>query len=525
MAISFKFNVSITSFAFVILLTYASAFSQTKDHPLKGSITFGSPERPIKEVSAELTAFRNIFIQVAKKVTPSVVAVLPTKIDTVLFYRNPFYRFFDGDDSGDSKSPLDEFFGSKKGDGPPVEKRTRKVQALGSGVIVASQGYILTNYHVINGATEIEVRLSDNRSFKAKIVGSDSLSDVAVIKMTGNIPKDLPVSYLGNSDSLQAGEWVTAVGNPFNLLSTVTAGIISALNRQVAPDISLYQSFIQTDAAINPGNSGGALVNVLGELIGINTLIYSETGGFMGIGFAIPINMAKQVMEDIIYEGKVIRGWIGVNVQDISPSTREAEGLKGTGGVLVSDVFKNQPADKAGIKRGDIILTINNSPIEDPNALRNVVASMRPGVEVPIVIFRDKNKITLKIKITERTAETLDKTTPQNKLKEPSEKSSSSIKFGISVTELTSEFRSQLNIPAQEKGVVITGIDTSLTDARQSLQPGDLIVEAKVNSNSLKKITSVEDYLQFANLVKKGQIVSLVILKENSTFTIPFKNE
>lgn len=523
MANHIKLNVNVMFLLPIILLLQTIAFCQTKDHPSSGSITFGSSERPIKDVSAELAAFRSIFIQTAKKVTPCVVAVLPTKIDTVLFYRNPFYRFFDGD-SGESKSPFDNFSDQKKGDDPAVEKRTRKVQALGSGVIVASQGYILTNYHVINGATEIEVRLSDNRSFKAQIIGSDSLSDVAIIKMIGDIPKDLPVAYLGNSDSVQAGEWVTAVGNPFNLLSTVTAGIVSALNRQVAPDISLYQSFIQTDAAINPGNSGGALVNVLGELIGINTLIYSETGGFMGIGFAIPINMAKQVMEDIIYEGKVIRGWIGVNVLDISASTREAEGLKGTGGILVSDVFKDQPADKAGIKRGDIILTINNSPVQDPNDLRNIVASMRPGTEVPIVVFRNKNKVTLKIKITERTPETLDKTTPQNKLKQQSQKNSTKSKFGISVTDLTPELRTELGIPAEEKGVVITGIDTSITDARMSLQPGDLISEAKANSNT-KKITSVNDFNQFANSTKKGQFVSLQIFKEKSTFIIPFKYE
>lgn len=529
MTIRFKINLSAAFSVPIILLTFSIAFCQTKDHPDKGSITFGSSERPIKDVSAELSAFRNIFIQTAKKVTPCVVAVLPTKIDTVLFYRNPFYRFFDGD-SNESKSPPDDFFDQKKDGNPPdgdpsVEKRTRKVQALGSGVIVASQGYVLTNYHVISGATEIEVRLSDNRAFKAKIIGSDSLSDVAVIKMTGDIPKNLPVAYLGNSDSLQAGEWVTAIGNPFNLLSTVTAGIISALNRQVAPDISLYQSFIQTDAAINPGNSGGALVNVLGELIGINTLIYSETGGFMGIGFAIPINMAKQTMEDLIYEGKVIRGWIGVNVLDISASTREAEGLKGTGGVLVSDVFKDQPADIAGIKRGDIILTINNSPVEDPNDLRNIVASMRPGTQVPIVVFRNKTKITLKIKITERTPETLDKTTPKNNFKQQSQKSSTNSKFGISVTDLTPQLYSELSIAAENKGVIVTGIDTSITDARLSLQPGDLISEARINSSNSKKITSVKDFIQFANSAKKGQIISLQIQKNKSIFNIPFKYE
>lgn len=510
-------------FPYLILLFLTIAVCQDNSHPQRGSIKFGSSERPIKESTPEISAFRNIFIQTAKKVTPCVVAVLPTKIDTVLFYRNPFYRFFDGDSSNQS-SPYENYFGQSGNDDSQVEKRTRKVQALGSGVIVASEGYILTNYHVITGAAEIEIRLSDSRSFKAKIIGSDSLSDVAVIKIIGDIPKDLPVAYLGNSDSLQAGEWVAAIGNPFNLLSTITAGIISALNRQIAPDISLYQQFIQTDAAINPGNSGGALVNVLGELIGINTLIYSETGGFMGIGFAIPINMAKQVMEDLIYEGKVIRGWIGVNVQEISPSSREAYGIKEGGGVLVSEVYKDQPADKAGVKRGDIITSINNSSVEDPNDLRNIVASFRPGTEVPITVIRNKNKVKLKIKITERTPETLKKTSEEDSKQPPIENSSSS-KLGISVTDLTPDIRKQMNIPDNLKGAVITSIDTSLTDARQSLMPGDLITEAKVNSKKTRKISSASDFLSFADSVKKGQTVQLTILKENSKFTLPFKFE
>lgn len=508
----------------ILFLTFTIAYGQKNERPAKGSVTFGSNKRPIKDISQEILSFQKIFIETAKKVTPCVVAVLPTKIDTVLFYRNPFYRFFDGD-SGKEKSPFDFFFGPNSNNDPQVEKRTRRVQALGSGVIVASDGYILTNYHVINGAQEIEVHLSDNRSFNAMIIGSDSLSDVAVIKITGNIPKDLPVAFLGNSDSIQPGEWVTAIGNPFNLLSTVTAGIVSALNRQIAPDLSLYQSYIQTDAAINPGNSGGALVNLFGELIGINTLIYSETGGFMGIGFAIPINMAKQAMEDLIYEGKVIRGWIGVNIQEVSPSTREALGLKGTYGVLVSDVYKNQPADKAGIKRGDIILSINNIAVGDPNDLRNIVASFRPGAEVPITVYRNKSKVNLKIIISERTPETLKKTSDNSSFKQLPEKNAYNSKFGISVIDLTQDIRLLLNISPGEKGAVITGIDTSLTDARQSLQSGDLIIEAKVNSDAPKKISSVKDFVQFSNNAKKGQTILLLISKEKNTFYIPFKYE
>jgi serine protease Do len=271
-------------------------------------------------------SFRNVFADVAATMTPTVVSVILTKIDTVSFYRNPFYRFFGGDSS--SGNPFDFFFGPPQNQNPrrkqrpDVEKRTFRQQAQGSGVIVSSDGYILTNYHVISGANEIQVKLADERSFDARIVGSDSLSDVAVIKLKSP-PANLPVAALGNDENLRPGDWALAIGNPFSLSSTVTLGIISAKGRRVGnPD--LYQNFLQTDAAINPGNSGGALVDIDGKVIGINTMIYTETGGFMGIGFAIPITMAKHAMDDLIKSGRVIRGWIGIAIQDIDQQMRQA---------------------------------------------------------------------------------------------------------------------------------------------------------------------------------------------------------
>jgi serine protease Do len=269
-------------------------------------------------------------------------------------------------------------------------------------VIVSKDGYILTNYHVVAGADEIEVKTSDNRSFQAEIVGTDSLSDVAVIKIKEKA-KNLPVAYLGDSDKLRPGDWAIAIGNPFSLASSVTMGIISALGRTTGGNANSYQNFIQTDAAINPGNSGGALVNIHGELIGINTMIYTQSGGYMGIGFAIPINMARRIMEDLIYEGKVSRGWLGVMIQDLDATTRDALKISPeTKGVLIGDVFKDQPADKAGFRRGDIVVSVDNKAVSNPNELKNAIANIRPGNKVPVEILRDGKKMTLHVTLSGR---------------------------------------------------------------------------------------------------------------------------
>ncbi|MCP4711199.1 MAG: trypsin-like serine protease, partial [Planctomycetes bacterium] len=257
-------------------------------------------------------------------------------------------------------SPFDEFFGNprrrqQQPQQPQKRQEERRTSGVGSGVIVSKDGYILTNYHVVGEADEITIETYDEREFEAEIIGVDSLSDVAVIKIKEKV-NDLPVAYLGDSKNLRPGDWVMAVGNPFNLSSTVTTGIVSALGRQTA-GITMYQNFIQTDAAINPGNSGGALVNIEGELIGINTMIFTRSGGYMGIGFAIPINMAKTIMEQLIYKGQVSRGWLGVQIGDIDHNMKDALGLKNRKGVLINDVFDGQPAKKAGIKIGDVILS------------------------------------------------------------------------------------------------------------------------------------------------------------------------
>jgi serine protease Do len=518
----------ISAFFIGLILLNVNTFAQKNPapRPARGSIQFGAKQHPVIDSSGDLNTFRKVFSKVAIKVTPCVVAVLPTKIDTV--YRNPFEKFFDDESKSSSGSLFDwpdssnnQTSNDKK---QTQEKKTRKVQALGSGVIVSNIGYILTNYHVVSGASEIEVHLTDGRSFQAKTAGADSLCDVAVIKILGDVPKDLPVACFGNSDSLQPGDWVAAVGNPFNLISTVTAGIISALNRQIEPDSSMYQNFIQTDAAINPGNSGGALVNIYGEVVGINTLIYSKTGGFMGIGFAIPINMAKRVMEDLIYEGKVVRGWIGLSIQELDNTTRLAIDLQNTSGALVSDVYKGQPADRAGIKRGDIILSINNQKIIDPNDLRNIVALLHPGDQVPVAIIRNGKKIELTMPIVERTNQRIEDTSPKiaKSSTTPAPHGKIDDRSGLAVSDIDQSIKSQYNLSSDSKGIIVTDIDHSLSDARTTLSPGDVIMEAKAQGRANLEIRSVKNFDGFLKSLKKDQAVILLASRDGATFYVPF---
>lgn len=475
------------------------------------TIQFGAKGEPdVPSLDGEAT-FRTIFAEVAEAITPTVVSVIPTIIDTVRYQQNPFYRFFGPPGGGQQPQQQQEEF-------------YRRREGLGSGVIVSQEGYVLTNYHVVAGAQQIEVMLSDDRAFEAEIVGSDSLSDVAVIKIQ-DPPDNLPLAHLGNSDELRVGDWTIAIGNPFSLSSTVTAGIISALERRVS-DNEMYQDFIQTDAAINPGNSGGALVNLDGELIGINTMIYSQTGGFMGIGFAIPINMAQRVMRDLITEGRVIRGWIGVSIQDIDAATSQALGLAGnTDGVLVADVFENQPADQAGIQRGDVIVSINNTDIGNVNQLRNIVAQIPPGTEVPVTVVRDGKERKVRMTPVERTDEQLSQSqqqqAPQRRRKQG--EADPENKTGVEVVDISTQHRSRFNIPSGVQGAMVEGVRPNVTDARRALQPGDVITQVKVQGEQARDIKSAKDYHQAVEKIEKGDSVVLLINRGGRTNFISFK--
>jgi len=298
-------------------------------------------------------------------------------------------------------NPWEEFFF-----GPAPQRQPRpefKQEGLGSGVIVSAQGYILTNNHVVEGANKIVVTLFDKREFEAKIVGTDKESDLAVIRIEPG-KEVLPVAFLGDSDKLRIGDWVMAVGNPFGLNHTVTQGIVSA--KEISGrGITQYENFIQTDAAINPGNSGGALVDMQGALVGINTAILSRTGGFQGIGFAIPINMARDIMRMLIDHGKVVRGFLGVSLQDLDPALSKALKLEGTQGALVAEVIADSPAEQAGVQAGDVVLELNGVGVVDVNTLRNRVALLPPGKSATLLIIRDGKRKNIEVKVSSRSGE------------------------------------------------------------------------------------------------------------------------
>lgn len=513
-------------FAGIALYDGELSFAES-GRPKEGSVDFGAQTNPALGTSDKMGSFKSVFADVAEKVVPSVVSVIPTKIDTIIFNANPFYHFFDDPFFGND--PFNFFFGNPHGQHrrqqrpqPQVRKQERRQQGLGSGVIVSEKGHILTNYHVVSGADEIEVKLNDGRNYEAEIIGSDSLSDVAVLKIKEKVD-NLPVAYLGNSDNLRPGDWVIAIGNPFSLTSTVTAGIVSALGRSVSGG-NAYQNFIQTDAAINPGNSGGALVNIEGELIGINTMIYTRSGGYMGIGFAIPINMAQQIMEDLIYRGEVDRGWIGVSIQDIDAATREALDLGNRKGVLIGDIYEGQPAEKAGIKRGDIVMSIDGKEVGTSNQLRNVVASIKPGKRVAVKVFRDGKELELKLKVAHRDEKKIGKLAQSDKDDIPkSRKEKMHKKLGIQVANLTPDLRQKYNVSQSVKGVLVTGVDSKYHDIRTNIQEGDVITEVKASGSKTIRIDDVKDFEKVTKPLKAGDTVLLSIQRDGNMFFVAFK--
>ncbi|HIJ59518.1 MAG TPA: DegQ family serine endoprotease [Nitrospirae bacterium] len=443
-----------------------------------------------KEAIDILTKSNQALSEVAMAVKPAVVNIssqrtIKSQGNMGQFFNDPFFRRFFGDEF--------RFF-----DRP----RERRQQGLGSGVIVDKDGYILTNYHVIKDADEILVKLSDKREHKGKVIGSDPKTDIAVIKIQAD---KLPTIKWGNSDNLKVGEMILAIGNPFGLTQTVTSGIISATGRANV-GIADYEDFIQTDAAINPGNSGGALVNVRGELIGINTAIFSTSGGYQGIGFAIPSNMAKVVMENLIKKGKVVRGWLGVSIQQITPDLAKQFELKDEKGVLIGDVVEDSPAEKAGLKRGDVILELDGKSYNEPSTLRNAVAAIPPGKEVTIKIIRNGKTMTVKAIVSE-VPEDLKKFTA------PTE----GVLKGVKVQDITPEIRRALSLPKRITGVIVVEIAEGVF-AEQFLNENDIIIE--INK---KKINNTKDYVNVLSQMKKGQGALIYLYRNGSTIymTIP----
>lgn len=370
-----------------------------------------------------------------------------------------------------------------------------KQHGLGSGVIVSPDGYILTNYHVAGHADEIHVRLLDKREFTAKVVGKDPKTDLALIKIDTKQP--LPVASLGNSNSAQVGDWVIAIGSPFGFNSTVTAGIISAKGRALGGN---YDDFIQTDASINPGNSGGPLFNTSGQVIGINTAIYSSTGSNAGIGFAIPIDIAKQVMEQLKEHGKVVRGWLGVEIQEVTPDLAQSFNLPKPEGALVANVEKDGPALKSGIQRGDIIVKFNGTPVQDEHQLPELVAQTPIGQTVPVEVVRNGKHITIQVKV----AELKETQIASAKNEEPGSN------WGLQVQSITPEIANQLNLNSN-KGVVVRGVNPDSPAAEAGIQQGDVLLE--INH---QKINSVDDFLSAAKLAKKDKSSALLLVQRGN---------
>jgi serine protease Do len=415
-----------------------------------------NPPASLKLADANEGPSRTGFAPIVKKVLPTVVNVSSTKM-----VKTPTQ--FEG------QAPDDDFFRQFFGGNMPNMRqnpREQRERGLGSGVIVSPNGYILTNNHVVDGATDVKVTLSDNREYKAQVVGTDPKVDLAVIRIDAT---DLPSIVIGDSSKIQIGDYALAVGNPFGVGKTVTMGIVSATGRHNL-GIEGYEDFIQTDAPINPGNSGGALINDRGELIGINTAIISHgSEGNQGIGFAIPVNLARTVMDEIVKTGKVTRGYLGIVPQDVTPAIAKAFNVKEFTGALVGDVTADSPAQKGGLKNGDIILELNGKPVADANELRMSISMMAPGTSVNLKVLRDGADRNLTVTLGELPTE-----------KASVEKGSSdnnSELSGISVQNLNANLAQQLGVPAGTAGVVVTKVDPSSAAADAGLQRGDVIQE------------------------------------------------
>jgi serine protease Do len=453
----------------------------------------GSALADTAEDMALLDRSSRAFVNVVKAAQPAVVNIRVEKSTksggAEEMFNNPFFE---------------HFFGPQFPNMPP---RKFRQQGQGSGFIISADGMILTNNHVVEDADTITVRLSDEREFKANLIGSDPQSDVALIKIKDS--GKLPTLNLGNSDALEVGEWVIAIGNPFGLNQTVTVGVVSAEGRN-RMGINEYESFIQTDAAINPGNSGGPLLNTHGEVVGINSALFSRTGGYMGIGFAIPINMVKAIEGQLQKHGKVTRGWLGVAIQDVDENLAKSFDLKEAKGILVSEVQPDSPAVTAGLKQGDVILRLDDIVLKDVSDLRNRVALITPGTKVILHIIREGREQEIELVIGEqpsgfgRAGQGMDS---QGNLEQ----------FGLSLQDLTPELALQLGYNAKQTGVVISAVEPGSPAATAGLQTGNLIEE--INKERIVSLQQIQAALKKSShpkrillRVRSGEMSQYVVL-------------
>ena len=451
----------------------------------------GSLSEPRAQSSSILPGAPGSFSQLVKKAKPSVVNIRTVKV--VKGSQKSPHPFGQDD-------PLKDFFEKHFRDRMPKEFKQR---SLGSGFIIDKEGHILTNNHVVEGTDEIKVILSDKREFSAKIIGRDPKTDLALIRVEADSPLT-PLS-LGDSEKLEVGDWVIAIGNPFGLGSTVTSGIVSAKYRKIGA--GAYDNFIQTDASINPGNSGGPLLDTAGKVIGINTLIFSGTGGSVGIGFAIPINMVKDLLPQL-KKGKVVRGWLGVMIQQINKELKEKLGLKDEKGALVADVMDGGPAEEAGIKRGDVIISFDGEEIKEMSELPYIVASTPVGKKVTVEVIRKGRKKKFEVEVGEIKEE---KGAPAATEAKP--------KLGMTVKEIAPELARQLNL-SEDKGVVVVRVDANSPAKDAGIRPGDIILE--VDQEEIKDLEAYEEKIED---YKTGDTVLFLINRKGTTLYVTLKIE
>ena len=446
--------------------------------PLQGTVTGTGPTQG--------------FTEVAKRVTPAVVNITTVMTEKVS-------RGFPVPD--ERRERLEEFFGK------PFEPRGRGPQrGQGSGVIISSDGYILTNNHVIANARDVNVTLPDKREFKGRIVGTDPKSDLAVVKINAT---HLPAVMWGDASVLQVGEYVLAVGNPFGLNSTVTLGIVSALGRGHM-GITQYEDFIQTDAAINPGNSGGALVNTKGELIGINTAIFSQTGGYQGVGFAVSTTMAKPIYESLVSTGKVVRGYLGVGIQDLNQELAKLFKISDGKGALISDVKDGSPADLAGLQQGDVVIEYQGAKVEDGVVLQRFVTRTAIGTKVSMKVIRDGHERDVTVRVGEQ---------PNlEQIAKVEVGEGEDVLSGISIEDLGQDSARELGLKGKAEGVVVTKVQPDSQAERAGLMPGDVI-----HTMNRQPIKSVRDFAKISSHVKKGEQILILISRQGNSLFLSVK--